>query len=176
MDIENFKIKIKSLIKVCIDDLARNNVFFDSAKNRYELKSNKDYETIMLCDSAVIRIKQSKNNKTLELSKIYIDPFGLQNEVRFTKSELNWGKVPFDESVAEQILKNIEAVFKQCYMEGSVERFGCCSRYNECSDEKKCIHPDIKFAQGCIYKNNLENGRIFYGINRNMDNLPEGSN
>ncbi len=177
MNIEEFKTNIKRLVNVCIDDLAKGNDPFDSTKNRYELKSNKGYETIMLCNSAVIRVKQSKNNKTsLELSKKYVDLFKLHNEVRYTKSEVNWGKLTFDESVAKQIINNIEAVFKRCYMEESVESFGCCSRYNECSDEKKCIHPDIKFAQVCMYKNNFENGRIFYGNNRNIDNLPGGSN
>lgn len=49
----------------------------------------------------------------------------------------------------------------------SAESFGCCSRYIECSDEKKCIHPDQLHAQGCMYKKNLDAGRIFYGKNKN---------
>ena len=47
--------------------------------------------------------------------------------------------------------------------------FGCCSRYEKCSDAKKCIHPDPVFALGCAYRNNLDSGRIFYGKNRNID-------
>lgn len=169
MNISEFIRKIEELVKVCIEDLAKGNGLFDSTKERYEFKSNKDYDTIWLCNAAVIRVKQLKNETRLELGKKYIDLFELQNAVRYTKSELNWGKLTFDESVAEQIIKNIQAVFKQCYMEEPVESFGCCSRFNACSDEKKCIHPDIKFAQGCTYKHNLENGRIFYGNNRNID-------
>lgn len=46
--------------------------------------------------------------------------------------------------------------------------FGCCSRYEACSDAKKCIHPDIKFALGCFYRKNLRDGKIFYGRNRNI--------
>lgn len=47
--------------------------------------------------------------------------------------------------------------------------FGCCSRYEQCSDAKKCIHPNPVFALGCAYRANLESGKIFYGKNRNID-------
>lgn len=50
----------------------------------------------------------------------------------------------------------------------SSDPFGCCSRYVECSDQKKCIHPDFIFAASCQYKRNLEQGRIFYGKNKNI--------
>jgi hypothetical protein len=51
----------------------------------------------------------------------------------------------------------------------SAEEFGCCHRYILCSDEKKCIHFDYLFALGCMYRKNLELGKIFYGKNRNID-------
>ncbi len=47
------------------------------------------------------------------------------------------------------------------------ERFGCCSRYEQCSDERKCINPDQFMALACVYRKNLENGKIFYGKNKN---------
>ncbi|MDE7122387.1 MAG: hypothetical protein K2O42_09535 [Oscillospiraceae bacterium] len=42
------------------------------------------------------------------------------------------------------------------------EKFGCCHRYKECSDARKCLHPDLFYAKACWYRKNLENGRIFY--------------
>ena len=45
---------------------------------------------------------------------------------------------------------------------------GCCSRYELCSDAKKCIHPDPKFALTCWYQQNLRDGKIFYGKNKNI--------
>lgn len=45
----------------------------------------------------------------------------------------------------------------------------CCSRYVQCSDAKKCIHPDKEFALSCGYRKILNSGRIFYGENRNID-------
>lgn len=45
--------------------------------------------------------------------------------------------------------------------------FGCCSRYNECSNARKCIHPDQMYATACDYRKNLESGKIFYGKRKN---------
>ena len=45
------------------------------------------------------------------------------------------------------------------------ESIGCCSRYRECSDEKTCVCPIPEIAAMCIYRRNLESGRIFYGRN-----------
>lgn len=49
------------------------------------------------------------------------------------------------------------------------EPFGCCHKYVECSDAKKCLHDDLIYATACMYRKNLEQGRIFYGKNRNID-------
>ncbi len=40
--------------------------------------------------------------------------------------------------------------------------FGCCSLYKKCSKEGKCIHINPFYAYACMYKKNLEAGRIFY--------------
>lgn len=49
-----------------------------------------------------------------------------------------------------------------------LDHFGCCGKYLECSNEKKCLHDDIFYAKRCGHRKNLEAGRIFYGINRNI--------
>lgn len=46
--------------------------------------------------------------------------------------------------------------------------FGCCSKFIECSDAKKCLHENKLYATSCSYRKNLEAGRIFYGKNRNI--------
>lgn len=45
----------------------------------------------------------------------------------------------------------------------------CCSRYMECSNAKRCVHPDPSFALGCGYRRILASGKIYYGENRNVD-------
>ena len=50
----------------------------------------------------------------------------------------------------------------------SVERFGCCHRFIQCSDARRCLIYDSFEALGCYYRENLEAGRIFYGVNANV--------
>lgn len=45
----------------------------------------------------------------------------------------------------------------------------CCSRYMECSNAKRCVHPDPSLALGCGYRKILASGKIYYGENRNVD-------
>lgn len=50
----------------------------------------------------------------------------------------------------------------------STGSFGCCSKYNECSNARKCLHENPFYSLSCIYRSHLENGEIFYGVNRNV--------
>lgn len=61
----------------------------------------------------------------------------------------------------------IKSVLDKYFTEGS-DAFGCCSRYEECSDAKKCLHDNKLYARNCIYGAYLAKGRIFYGKNRNI--------
>ena len=45
--------------------------------------------------------------------------------------------------------------------------FACCSRYLQCSDAKKCLHPQQIYAKQCWYRDNIEKGIIIYGKNKN---------
>ncbi len=40
--------------------------------------------------------------------------------------------------------------------------FGCCGRFKECSEVKKCIHSNLLYATGCSYRKNIEKGKVFY--------------
>lgn len=48
---------------------------------------------------------------------------------------------------------------------GSADVIGCCGLYLKCSDAKQCLHPDSPVSENCLYRKNLEAGRIFYGKN-----------
>lgn len=49
----------------------------------------------------------------------------------------------------------------------SPDSFGCCSSYRACSDTGQCVIPDRDYSANCLYRRNLEAGRIFYGKNAN---------
>lgn len=42
------------------------------------------------------------------------------------------------------------------------DKFGCCSKYKECSDAKRCLHNNLFYSKACWYRKNLEAGKIFY--------------
>lgn len=74
----------------------------------------------------------------------------------------------FDDSV-KKFLDNISNLIIKAYdnlSDGMT--FSCCSRYEACSDAKHCLHPDTVHSKSCIYRKNLESGKIFYGINKNI--------
>lgn len=48
------------------------------------------------------------------------------------------------------------------------ETFACCNDYERCSDAGKCLKTEDRFYNGCLYRKNLEAGRIFYGKNKNV--------
>lgn len=61
----------------------------------------------------------------------------------------------------------IQYSLEEIFTQGGSE-FGCCSRYEACSDAKRCLHENRLYALGCAYYHNLRKGRIFYGKNRNV--------
>lgn len=65
----------------------------------------------------------------------------------------------------------VEAIilYKLAHYRTKSSTFSCCSKFHQCSDEKKCVHENKLYSTACTYRKNLENGRIFYGKNRNID-------
>ena len=47
-------------------------------------------------------------------------------------------------------------------------QYGCCHLYQACSDKKRCVSSNRFYATACRYKENLDKGLIFYGVNRNV--------
>jgi hypothetical protein len=152
-------IKIKEEIKA-------NNNYYDGC---IEIKTNKNFSTLWLSGIAVFRFNTKKNEDLIEISNQYIGLLRLAGNTEIIKDIANWSTVAQDSKTNEQILMNISKIFNKCYTDSAVDIFGCCSRYLECSNKKLCVHPDKINARGCMYKANLDRGRIFYGKNRNID-------
>ncbi len=107
--------------------------------------------------SNYLMIKSEYNNLFLELNII----------THSIKSELDFIRCPIFSIKDMETIENILVkIYDDCEAVG--QEFGCCHRYEECSDKKECIHPDKVRSQCCIYRKNLEAGKIFYGINANQ--------
>ena len=89
-----------------------------------------------------------------------------------TKSDIDTGTTRICiNSTSENLIHFLEENVNYC-IDNYVSKestFGCCSRYEKCSDLKKCIHENLLYSKACAYRSNLEKGRIFYGKNRNID-------
>ena len=76
--------------------------------------------------------------------------------------------IPMDSPQLTDYIKR-HTVYALDHYVSKAGRFGCCSHYNECSDAKKCVHPNKLYSRACFYREHLEKGEIFYGKNRNVD-------
>lgn len=84
------------------------------------------------------------------------------------KSDPNYCRIYLDnpediEKFAEMLLQLLDKQIDACPTD-----FACCSRFEACSDAKKCINPDPNMAIRCYYRKNLKQGKIFYGKNKTI--------
>ena len=61
----------------------------------------------------------------------------------------------------------IFTAFLRCEETANLTPFGCCDLFLSCSDAGQCLRMDDPVFWGCLYRRNLEKGRIFYGKNKN---------
>ena len=112
-----------------------------------------------------IRIRKKTNYILIPEKYEYM----LSSATSISKSKSNPGMIRISIQSYEDILQYASVL---CEILDKICRkyrdFGCCSRYEECSNAKKCIHPDPKFALACWYRYNLLDGKIFYGENKNI--------
>ena len=89
------------------------------------------------------------------------------------KEDVDSGKLYSHDFLSEDqlrvMIKALRETKNSLFRQLIEEEFGCCNDFVKCSDAKACLHPHERFYNGCIYRKNLEEGRIFYGKNRNID-------
>lgn len=118
---------------VDVGGIADNNV---TRKTNYLILGNHDY-----CKT----IKGGKSNKQKKAEELIAKGFDIivMTENDFYDMLISYGE-------GEQLILKADS-----------DVFGCCNHYKECSDAKKCIRTDDR-AEACLYRKNLEAGKIFY--------------
>lgn len=146
--------------------LSRNNV----NPNKLELKIGKTYSSVWFDTQMAFRICFHQEQCYFSISSIYEQyiPEHLATYVitnQRTKGFINLGFEPtldqlglFSDFLTQILERAIDTIPKQ---------FDCCSRYEECSNAKRCIHPNPDMAEVCGYRKILKEGKIYYGRNRN---------
>ena len=122
-------------------------------------------------NSIILNIKEKASVLELIIEKSRINSIGVPQtaDVKELKSDNTNIHIymPADSlELTEYIQKNVEYAYENYTSKASA--FGCCGKFNECSDAKKCIHVNKLYSKACTYRKNLEAGRIFYGKNRNI--------
>lgn len=144
------------------------------------VKTNKD-QTISIRAKSFVAVKVKLVGKLKYLiirskNKTFFEDFISSNNVEVTKAEKQesedlevWSRIPVASlSDVVSLVKPISEVYITVLSELGGERFGCCSRFEICSNEKKCINPNFLMSLACAYRKNLEEGKIFYGKNKNI--------
>lgn len=134
--------------------------------DRQDISINKDGSFSVFVYGLLI-FKLIKQTKQYKLSVKY-------NLSDFSAADTKDGLITYlidlsnENSLEDHIQLIFKGVDKYVYDNYVAEAFGCCHRFIECSDAKACLHPDELHAKGCMYKTNLDEGRIFYGKNKNI--------
>lgn len=130
-------------------------------KNGYSFKIGKTYTPIVIVEYAKFLRMYIRENVFKAVNNSYF-----MQVAKKTKSKEDYVYVDYDigDNVSPFIIQCLDyamSIYKPA------KSFGCCSRYNDCSNKKECVHPNKLYAKQCWYRDNLEKGKIFYGKNKN---------
>lgn len=137
-------------------------------------KTNSDGSISVLLRNVLMYKIDSKSINSVIIKENTLKQFNLPcgSKSETIKSSNGFNKIIFLPQVnIEDIKKLFAEIIEYNIFNFSTDFFGCCALYESCSNEKKCIHNDKLYATGCFYRRNLENGKIFYGKNKNNPSM-----
>lgn len=145
------------------------NVYDDS--ENLKLVNNKAYSTICFFNVPKLRIKIIKKVPCLEIPEHFEDLIQ-ENLINCRIMSDRYRRIEVPNFFINNVLKTLLLdIYEYCLRKYSDERFDCCSKYMECSDNKKCSYEKDKFGRACSYRYTMSEkggGKIFYGKNRNI--------
>lgn len=150
--------QLMDAVQKCISDIKQYGRFI-------EVVQNKTYIAVKAKNLLAVKIDPKKSGIRIEYRNIYNDKFP---GYEITMLDNDYSRIVVSSFIDVLSLAPVLAAIAEAEVVIASDTFGCCSRYEACSDAQKCIHPNAIFAAACAYKKNLEQGRIFYGKNRNV--------
>ncbi len=162
----------QSAYNILLDSLqsvvSQNNLNMD----KLFLKEGKSYSSVWFDAQMVFRIccRNTKHYFGISDSWIVIANQMLPSTIsRFTSND-GFTNFQFDPTVDGVLLfEEFLAKILDIAIDSIPKQFDCCSRFEECSDVKKCTNPNSDFALACGYRKIMKQGRIFFGKNRNVE-------
>lgn len=131
------------------------------------VKTTMAYSVVTLGTLTVFRLRFRKKRHSISVPTSFEDLIPMEWTPTISKSEQKFLRLDIGDRPLEGYADFL------CALAGAaVDRYpkdwDCCSRYMECSDARKCVHPDSRTALSCGYRRVLNSGRVFYGKNRNV--------
>lgn len=127
-----------------------------------ELKKSKSGDISFYFDGQLyikFLVKKEALNATKELSTVFLSN---HESEQLSGNEAPKKGVRINLALDQQVDFFSRALDYLTSTKKPVNRFGCCSKYKECSQAGKCLHEHPYYSKGCYYRENLENGRVFY--------------
>ena len=124
------------------------------------LDPRKSYCSILFGNSVIARLSAGAS-PTLSILKGKSPIPGAAEDGNFYKLSLT------DLAEASAYLPQMQEAL-QSIIDRVPKEFSCCSRYQECSDQRACTNPNKDMALRCGYRKALHSGKVFYGENRNI--------
>ena len=154
------ELQIIQAICQCITDSGK-----DVSKVTYD-NDVRAYSVVSIYGLKYIRVKWGKKIKFITIPdhmNYVLKLFQLPETATISDG---WIRIPISGEIDIIALSKLLCeIYDYCYTKAAGESFGCCSRYLECSDNKACIQESEQWSKGCAYRQNLINGKIFYGAN-----------
>ena len=128
--------------------------------------------TVITKNQTVMNIKEHSETLELFIGKTQFGDIDVpeEAEVKMLQSDVDNVRVILSKD-SPKVIAYIKANTEHSLAnyESKASTFGCCSRFNDCSDAKKCVHDNKLYSKACMYRRYLDSGEIFYGKNRNID-------
>lgn len=154
---------LKDRIKVALEQKIMNQEY-----TKFLLVNENQDKSISIKAKSILvaKIKFSKRNSYIEVKTKFEDEFANFERV-YTSNNTSRIKITRIDDVIS-LISQLSIIYMKVLSELGEESFGCCHRYIQCSDALQCLHPDFITSIACLYKKNLESGKVFYGKNKNI--------
>ena len=164
-----FESSYDNIIKAQIDNLCSllENKLLDNYLDRtfLHVKRTAGYWSLLFENSVVVRVY----SKPLKISckKSVISQFP-EYQIYMDNNDKNkdpYVKIPLNNPSEIKSHTALIAAALQTTIDNYPKEWDCCHRYEECSDAKRCTHPDKHEGIKCGYRKALATGKIYYGKN-----------
>ena len=124
------------------------------------------YTVVSVANLTAFRLRMRKGKQFIAIPTTFEDIVPEDMKIEKLSSDQKYFRLSIDANTPIDTYTDLLGKITKATLDRYPTEWGCCSRYEACSDAGSCIHPDKEFALKCAYRKNLNAGRIFYGKNR----------